>query len=125
MTVVQPVVDLATTFASTSPITVTPGKGENVKVTITNDGNYTATGTLSLDLYESADQTLDVADQLLAAISGHKISIAPRHFISLPVHFVAPSGLPAGRYSLIASITSKTNPADADTNNNVAVLATE
>jgi subtilase family serine protease len=122
--VVQPVVDLATTFASGSPITVTPGKGENVKVTITNDGNYTATGTVSLNLYESADQMLDVADQLLAVISGHKISIAAKRSITLPVHFVAPAGLAVGTYNLIVSTTSKTNPADTNTSNDVAVLPT-
>lgn len=120
----QPTVDLATTFASTHPVAISPGKGDNANITITNNGNVTAIGDLSLKLYASADQTLDLSDTLLAAITGRKFTLRAGKSITLHVHFAAPAGMAAGSYSLIASTQSSTTPADGNAGNDVAVAAT-
>lgn len=75
-------------------------------------------------MFASADQTLDVSDQLLASITNHKIKIKAGHSITLRVHFVAPPGKTPGSYNLIASSTSSTSPLDANVANNVAVVGT-
>ncbi len=84
----------------------------------------TASGTLGLSLFQSADQTLDLSDQLLTMISGKKINIRAGRSITLRLHFVAPPGDPAGSYSLIASTTSSTSAADTNATNDVAVVST-
>ena len=117
-------VDLATTFSSGQAISVSAGKSENASITITNDGNVSATGTLGLNLYASTDQTLDVSDQLLASITSHRINIKSGRSITLRVHFVAPPGKTPGSYNLIASSTSSTSLLDANVANNVAVVGT-
>lgn len=117
-------VDLATAFSTAGPIGVNPGTAENVFVTITNDGNVTATGTLGLNLYSSTDQTLDVSDQLLTSVTNHTINIRAGKSLKLRLHFVPPTGKSGGSYFLIASVTSTTSPADANAANNAAVIAT-
>ena len=123
VTIEPPTVDLSTAFSG-DPITVHPGRRANVSITITDDGNLTASGTLILNLFESAGQTLDVSDPLLATISGKKFNIRAGRSITLQMHFVAPPGDPAGSYNLIASTDSSTNPADANAMNDLVVVAT-
>ena len=122
--VTQKTADLATAFASASPFVVKPGHKETATITVTNDGNTTATGTLGVSLYESADGSLDIADRLLAAITGRKVHIRAGGSVTLRIHFLAPTDLAAGTYSLIASTTSKTNAADDNAGNDIAVVAT-
>ncbi len=116
-------VDLAAAFSTGGPLSVTSGRAQNVAITITNDGNVTASGLLGLNLYESTDQTLDASDQLLASITNKKINIRAGRSLILRVHFVGPAQ-PGGSYHLITSTTSSTMPADGNAANNVAVIAT-
>ncbi len=120
----QPTVDLATAFASAVPISVKPGHGDNVSVTITNDGNVTASGSLDLNLYASAGQTVSLSDTLLAAITGRSFKLKAGKSLTLRVHFLAPAGAAGGTYNLIASTQSNTSPVDANASNDVAVIAT-
>ncbi len=124
VSIVPPAVDLATTFSADQPITVNPGQREKVAVTLTNNGNVAAGGTLGLGLYASADQTLDISDPLLASIANRKIGIRAGHSITLHIHFVAPVNEAGGAYNLIASATSNTHPADVNAQNDLAVIPT-
>lgn len=116
-------VDLAASFPQSS-VAVTPGSNATATVTISNEGNVTAVGTLSLNLYASNDQTLDSSDQLLTTLPSVKIRLKPGKSITLHVRFGAPSDRPAGNYDLIASITSATQIADSNSSNDTAVIAT-
>lgn len=122
VTIEPATVDLATTFSG-SPITVKPSQKGIASIIITNNGNVTASGTLGLTLAASADQTLEVSDQVLTSFTGHKINIRAGRSVTLRLHFVAPAGSP-GSYSLIASTTSVTNPLDTNALNDIAVVAT-
>jgi subtilase family serine protease len=117
-------VDLATTFASSLPINVTPGVGEDLLVNVENDGNVTAKGTLQLKLYASADGVIDNNDQLLVNLPAKQINIKAGHSITFKIHFVPPLGMAAGSYKLIAQAASSTSPADANPDNDVAVATT-
>lgn len=120
-----PMVDLATTFAASEPLLVSPGKNTSVVLTIQNLGNVIAAGTLNLSLYASTNQTSDTSTAtLLTAVSGRTIHILPGHSIRIRLTFEAPSNLTAGSYYLIASSASTTQPADTNTANDVAVIPT-
>lgn len=124
VSVTPPTVDLATMFSSTTPITVTPGRSSVASVTITNTGDVTAKGTFGLSLYASTDQTLDVGDELLAALTGRKLNLKAGHSLTLRVHFSAPKNAAGGTYYLIAATSSSTNPSDSNANNDDTTIAT-
>jgi hypothetical protein len=121
----QPTVDLATVFSNGPAVVVTPGGHGIASVTVENLGNVDAVGTLNLNLYESADGTLDTSvDPVLGSLSGRKIDLRPGHSMTFKIHFVAPTGQAAGSYKLIAATTSSTQPSDANSANDSAVAST-
>ena len=75
-------------------------------------------------LYGSSDQTLDLADTLLAALTAQKINLRPGHSVTLKLHFITPSTVDDGAFYLIDSITSSTQPADTNASNDLATLTT-
>ena len=91
---------------------------------IQNTGNITARGTVDLKLYASADGVVDSNDQLLVDLPTKQINLKPGKSITIKVHFVAPLGLAAGSYKLIAQAASATSPADANPDNDSAVATT-
>jgi subtilase family serine protease len=117
-------VDLATAFASTLPITVKPGAGEDVLVSVQNTGNVTATGSLDLKLYASADSVIDSNDQLLVSLPARQINLKAGKSMTFKIHFVPPLGETPGTYKLIAAASSVTSPADTNPGNDSAVAAT-
>jgi subtilase family serine protease len=119
-----PSVDLVTSFGTAGSIAVRPGSSGTANLTIQNLGNVTAVGSLDYALYASLDESIDPSDLLLGSGVLKKISIAPGRSITLHIRFKAPAGLAPGSYNLIAAVNAMTQPADSDTNNNVAVLPT-
>ena len=85
--IAAPKVDLSTTFASAEPIRINTAGLTTTAVTIRNEGNVTATGMLGLNLYASADPTLDIADTLLATLPIRKIRLRPGQSLTLRVPF--------------------------------------
>jgi hypothetical protein len=118
-----PNIDLATTFASDTPVAVRPGRPATALVTIHNLGNVTATGTLSLSLYASADQALDDSDVILATLP-RKAHLKAGQAVTVRVRFTAPAGDAGGTYSLIASTTSSLQRPDTHSSNDTAAVAT-
>ncbi|HSU66829.1 MAG TPA: S53 family peptidase [Tepidisphaeraceae bacterium] len=121
----QPRVDLAATFAATQ-VQVNEGKNGFAVVRITNKGNVAANGAINLTLYASAADTLDPSTATAVGnLTGRAIHLAAGHSIRLLVKFAAPSDLSPGSYSLFASLTSSTQPADTNTANDVAQAGTK
>ena len=116
--------DLATSFANTTPVTVSPGKGSSVIIDIENVGNVTADGTLNLSLYASTTGLIDASSTLLASISNKKIKLAAGKTLKIHLSFKALADLTGGNYSLIATASSSTTPADTDTADKTATIAT-
>ena len=121
--IAAPFVDLSTGFGSDQPVTVNPGHSGSATVTIQNLGNVTASGTIDLNLYASADQTLDASDMLIGSMTGKTIRIRPGKSITLHVRFDAPLDA-GGTYNVIASLTSNAQPGDSNSSNDVAVTGT-
>jgi subtilase family serine protease len=122
--ITAPTVDLSTSFAGQTAVTVRPGKKGSVVVTITNQGNVTAAGTLDLLLYASTTGLIDTSSTLLTSITNRKIKIKAGKSLKISLNFKAPTDLTGGTYSLIASATASTIPANSDTTNNTATIAT-
>jgi hypothetical protein len=122
--ITPPTVDLSATFASTAPVKIDPGHDASTIITITNDGNVTASGTLDLALDASTDGVLIATDPLLSSISGRKISIGAGKSIKIKLVFKSPDNLVGGTFDLTASITSSTLPSDSNTSNNTATTDT-
>jgi len=118
-----PVVDLAAGFGGTGTVRVRPGRNGTAAVTITNDGNVTATGALDLTLYASTDPTLDATDSVLTSLPGRKVKLKAGKTQTVRVKFAAPSAA-GGSYSLIASVTPTVQPTDGNTDNDVASAPT-
>jgi hypothetical protein len=119
-----PTVDLATSFSGIVPVEIDPGHDNTATITITNDGNVTASGLLNLALYASTDAVLDASDTLLTTITGRRIKIGAHRSISIHVVFQSPDDLLGGTFDLISSISSTTTPADTNTSNNTAAVGT-
>ncbi len=122
--VCAPTVELTTVFAGGEQIKVNPGHNQNVVVTVTNDGNTTANGTIDLTLYESANYVLDASATTLTRITGHAIKLRAGRSMTIRLHFVAPAGSAGGSYDLIASTTSNTTPSDTNALSDTATIAT-
>jgi hypothetical protein len=113
-----PVADLAAGFGGTGTVRVRPGKNGTAAVTITNDGNVTATGALDLTLYASTDRTLDATDTVLTSLPGKKVKLKAGKTQIVRVKFAAPSAA-GGSYFLIASVTPTVQPGDGNPGNDV------
>jgi subtilase family serine protease len=122
--IAEPTVDLGVEFSKNKLVKVKPGKNDTATLVITNTGNVTASGTLSLNLVASTDGLLDTLDLALASIANRKIKIGAGKSISLSVKFTAPADLTAGSYDLIASISADTTTADSDSANSSATIGT-
>ncbi|MDB5356589.1 MAG: hypothetical protein JWN24_3042 [Phycisphaerales bacterium] len=120
--IAPPTVDLAVGFAGAS-VGVRPGRSATTNVIVENIGNVTALGTLSLDLYASTDPMSNPLDQHLATLSNRRIKILPGRSLKLRIRFVAPPEL-GGAYSLVASATAATQPADNNPSNDIAAIST-
>ena len=116
-------VDLATSFGDLQSVAVVPGKENTVAVTIQNLGNVTASGTIILNLYASASGLLDGSQMLLATVPARKLDLRAGKSMVLHVRFLAPTDA-SGTYSLIADTIPSTQPPDANSSNDVAVIAT-
>jgi subtilase family serine protease len=116
-------VALSTAFKNDTPIAVTSAE-DTVAVTITNDGNVTANGTISLQLYASGDMEIDSTAETLGKALTRTIHLKAGHSITLHLRFQAPADKVSGAYYLIASATSDTTPVDANATDDTAVLAT-
>jgi hypothetical protein len=123
VTIETPTVDLSTSFDRSTAIVARPGHGRTISITITNNGNVTADGQLTLKLYASADGSLDASDELLAPLF-KTISLKAGASRTFLIVFRFPSALTGGNYDLIASASSTIQPTDTDTADKTAVLAT-
>jgi len=89
-------------------------------VVVTNLGNTAATGTLSINLYESNNVMLDLAiDPPLESTPAETIDIRAGKKTTIHIPFTAPAGAAPGSYFLIATITSSASPTT-----NMAVVGT-
>ena len=124
VTIAAPTVDLSVAFAGSTAVAVTPGKKDKATVRIANLGNVTAKGTVAVTL--TAVSAADGSSLALASVPRVlKVKMAAGKVMSLSLAFTAPTDVAAGEYTLIATITSATTPADGNRANDTATIATD
>jgi uncharacterized membrane protein len=125
VTIAEPNVDLATTFADGALIDLNPASSQQTAtVTVLNAGNVPADGNFEVRLYASTTGTVDDSSQLLATVPARRLKLKAGQSKSIRIRFTAPAALVAGSYDLIAVATSTTQPADANADNDTAVAQT-
>ena len=118
-----PVVDLSPSFTHSQALVVQRGHRRAVPVKITNKGNFIASGTVTISIYSSTDDSFNLDDPLLGALA-KTIKLLPGESIVLDPRFVAPSSQAAGKYDIIAAVSSSTRPPDVTSGDKDAVIAT-
>jgi subtilase family serine protease len=122
-TIEKPIANLVETFGGATSIHLTPGKRGVVTITLKNEGNVAAEGTLDLNLYASADATQDPADPLLATLPTKNIHIKPGKTIRLRLKFVVPD-LGGSQFLIAAANPILTRGAEDPTDDVVAIPLT-
>jgi hypothetical protein len=120
--------DLIATFVSTTlPAQFSPGEKATVKFTLTNAGNFTATGAITNTLYLSLDNMLDSGDipvTIKGSLAGAKLKLAKQKSMPLTGNFTVPAGTPLGDYVLLVDVNATNSLLESDTTNNTAVSPT-
>ena len=107
--------DLAGVFASQLPADIKPGNVNRVAVEVVNDGNSTAVGPVTVDLY--ADPVSGGSNVLLGEMT-RRMNLKPERGGIFNFRFAEPAGQAGGSYNLVADIsTAKVN--DAITTNDI------
>ncbi len=124
VTIAAPFVDLSGVV--TTPITGTLAAGQKTKtsITITNNGNVTASGLVDVALSGSTDQVLDAGDKLLALL-GVKVKLKAGKSKKFNLKLTLPADMPAGSFFTAADIDSSNHLAESNDSNNTAVGATQ
>lgn len=109
-------VDIATTLLSSPPAAVTGGAKATASVSIAEDGNTQATGTVTIELQVATDAQGDGATTIKSV--AEKISLRENQSHSYRIAFVYPQSLTAGSYYLLADVNTGSalqdlNPAKA------------
>lgn len=98
-----PNIDIAAPFLSLSA-TIAANKSGTIELTVTNNGNFNATGSLAITLAPSTDGVSPVPGITLAAPIEH-VNLKPGRSGRYAVHFKVPAALAAGVYYPLATIT--------------------
>ena len=118
--VVSTGVSLSDLVKVSAPATVITGTKESAGVTVTNAGDEAATGTLTITLYASLDQSVDSSDTLLAVTSRSKFSLKASASTGYKFRFQFPSSLTDGDYYILAAIAPTLSETELNTSNTVA-----
>jgi uncharacterized delta-60 repeat protein len=84
--------------------TLSAGDKSKISITLKNDGNITAKGTIELKVVAAVNSTPADSDAILADLQAVKLNLAPGAVKTLKIRIVVPADLAAGSYSLLATI---------------------
>ncbi|GEM_PF-4269438 len=104
------------------PVVISAGKTTTLSATIQikNTGNTAAKGTITGNVYLSADPFPGAGDLLLSAIASRPVSIAPGKTASITISKKLTAGTASGIFRIVPQITFVGTPADDSTANNIA-----
>jgi hypothetical protein len=120
--IMQPIVDLNVSYAQQPLLHFDYGAPGFVAVTVANTGNVAFNGMLTLQVYESTDQTLNAATSLAHQTMHVKL---PAHRSRVFVLSMSFNGTNRGNFYLITTVDPAAPVADFDQVNNTAVSANQ
>ena len=101
--------DLTASFAGSVPLVVGAGQDAQVGVSVGNVGGADFSGSVTVRLYASRNDSLDSGDRLLATADAGHLNIAQGGSTPFTIGFAAPADL-SGYYFLIAQVSSPAEP---------------
>lgn len=112
--------DLVVSFVGSPPAAVIGGAKGKLILKISNVGAAAAAGSPQVELFASADQTLDPSDTPIATIPAGKLNLRHGASKTLSVAFTYPSAIPSGSYFVFASVDPANLIHESNEANNVA-----
>jgi hypothetical protein len=110
------------------PATLASGETGTVKVQISNQGNTTAVGVISNDVYLSLDQAVDSSDTLLSvrgSLARTSLHLAAGKSITLSGTITIPQNASLATYYLLVQVNATGSLAESVSTNNTAVSPTQ
>jgi hypothetical protein len=105
LNIAAPVVTPTITTSPIRPETIAPGHFGQFVLTVTNNGNVTATGVMTISLVASTDGITTVPGGTLGVVHPSiPVNIRPGHSGRYVVRFQVPAGLPEGLYFPITTV---------------------
>jgi hypothetical protein len=121
----NPFSDLAVQFGRlpSQPIEIDgPSAGHrSVGAKITNTGNITARGKVSVSFYLSTDTVLDSTDPLLTTVVNQSVALRPHASKAISFRVAIPPGTAVGAYFLFAVLSPASGVTDSNPANNTAI----
>jgi uncharacterized delta-60 repeat protein len=111
---------LSDSIQMAGPDSVITGTKGSASVTVSNAGDEAATGTVTITLYASLDESVGSGDTLLANTSKAKLSLKSSAAKVFKFKFQFPSSLSDGDYYILAEIAPTISETELDTTNDVA-----
>ncbi len=105
-------------FVTSPPASVISGSKAKLMLQISNTGTASATGPITVTLFASDTQTIAGATKIIDVPV--RLKLKPHGVMRVPLNFTYPSGLPSGKYSIIASIDSGNATAELSKTDNLA-----
>jgi hypothetical protein len=118
--VAAPFVDLTGVLGSLPANAASVGQTLRPDITVTNSGNVTARGPMTVVLLASPDQTPGEGDVILQTL-GKNVRIAPGRSVRLRFRFRVPSLLTPGSYFMLGLVNESGTIGEPDPDNNVAI----
>jgi hypothetical protein len=122
ISIATPFVDLTAALGHL-PRGLSAKRAAAVPVIVGNIGNSLATGSITVSIFASTDQTFDGADPLLKKLSGQRISIKQGKLQTLHLRVTNSQGIPSGTYFLIAIVNSDQAFLESNAGNDMTVSA--
>ncbi len=111
--------DLRASFPVPLDAVFAPVGKHRVSAKLANAGDAVAAGLVTLNLYASADTSLDAGDTLLGG-QKKKVRLQPGKFSQFPIAFSTPPALAAGDYHILFQVVPDSSIGDSNSANDLA-----
>jgi len=124
VTIAAPFVDLTAEVGAPTRGSLSIGRRGVVPVILTNAGNSTASGLVTMDLFASTDNVIGGADDVLLTTVTKRIKLRNGKPRPIRVNFLVPTNLPAGSYFIATAVDTTNTIVESHDDNNTAVSGT-
>ena len=124
VTIAAPFVDLTAEVGAPTRGSLSIGRRGVVPVILTNAGNSTASGLVTMDLFASTDNVIGGVDDVLLTTVTKRIKLRNGKPRPIRVNFLVPTNLAAGSYFIATAVDTTNTIVESHDDNNTAVSGT-